>query len=589
MGASGFFYWGKLMALYPLTNKCNLYARQVISGKVPACIHIVNACQRHLTDLKNQLKPSCPYKFDKAKSESILNFAELMPHTKGKWKGSLIVLEPWQCFLLGVPFGWVRKKDGFRRFREIYAEIPRKNSKSTCGAIIGNYMFSADGELSSEVFSAATTEQQAYEVFRPAWNMTAALPKYQQAFDISLGGTVKNPGNIYSMSTGSRFETVVGKPGDGASPHCYVLDEYHESKTDESFDTGKTGMGARQQPMMVVITTAGTNTSNPCFEKRKQVEKILSGLIVNDDIFGMIYTIDKDDPWTDLNSWKKANPNYGISVFEDYLKSELKTAIQNPRKQNIMKCKHLNMWSSSGSAWINSINWENCRDTEMNLNDFNESPCYVGLDLASKKDIASKMRLFVKTPDGETKTHYYLFSTHYTPSENIEGEDKAHYAGWAHMGHIKTHAGARIDIEEIQEEIKLDAKRFDITGEENAGGDVASDPWNAQQLGTNLLNEGISYVEIPQTAASLSEPMKELEVLIMEGRLHHDGNEVTTWMFQNVFCEPDMKDNIFPRKESKNSNNKIDGAVATINAMARAMYDTGESVSVYEDRGILTF
>lgn len=145
------------------------------------------------------------------------------------------------------------------------------------------------------------------------------------------------------------------------------------------------------------------------------------------------------------------------------------------------------------------------------------------------------------------------------------------------MNQIEIHPGARIDIESIQEDIIEDAKRFDLTGEENDGGEVAGDPWNAQQLGTNLLNNGIAYVEIPQTAPSLSEPMKELEVLIMEGRLHHDGNEVTTWMFGNVYCEPDHKENIFPRKESKGSANKIDGAVATINAMARAMFDNGES------------
>jgi phage terminase large subunit-like protein len=232
------------------------------------------------------------------------------------------------------------------------------------------------------------------------------------------------------------------------------------------------------------------------------------------------------------------------------------------------------VWCNAGVAWINPLDWEKCKDLDMQIEHFENYPCYIGLDLASKKDIASRMRLFVKIPENSSdgKPHYYLFSTHYTPSDNIEGEEKAHYQGWAHDGYLTIHQGARIDIEEIQNDIKEDAKIFDLTGEDNEGGEVCGDPWNAQQLMTNLMSDGIVCVEIPQTVSSLSEPMKELEVLILEGRLHHDGNPVTSWMFQNVYCEPDHKDNIYPRKENKNSPNKIDGAVATINAMARAMY-----------------
>ena len=577
------------MASHPLTNKGAKYCRDIVSSKIDACLQVKQACQRQIDDLKKQKDDGFPYRFDKMKAEKVCKFIEMLPHQKGKWSGTRIVLQPWQLMIISTIFGWVKKDNGKRRFSEAVICVPRKSGKSIIAAAIGLYLGFADGEAAAEVYCAATTEKQAFEVHRPMWLMTKMTPAFKTCFNIELSGNQVNPGAIFSMESGSRCNVVVGNPPDGANVTNWIQDEFHESKDSRSYDTGITGMGSREQPLMLVTSTAGVNTSYPFFELVSRVRKILSGDIENDNVFGIEYTIDADDDWTLFENWIKANPSYGVSVSEDFLKKQLKTAMQSPRQQNILKTKHLNVWAASGSAWINSIDWENCRDTEMNLNDFNESPCYVGLDLASKKDIASKMRLFVKTPDGETKTHYYLFSTHYTPSENIEGEDKAHYAGWAHMGHIKTHAGARIDIEEIQEEIKLDAKRFDITGEENAGGDVASDPWNAQQLGTNLLNEGISYVEIPQTAASLSEPMKELEVLIMEGRLHHDGNEVTTWMFQNVFCEPDMKDNIFPRKESKNSNNKIDGAVATINAMARAMYDTGESASAYEDRGILTF
>lgn len=566
---------------YPLTAKANRYAREVVSGKIPAGEYVRLACKRHLDDLQREKESSYPYRFDKEKSEHILQFAELMKHVKGKWSGQQIVLESWQCFFLAVPFGWVRKTDNLRRFREIYACIPRKSGKSILGAVIGLYMFAADKEKGAEVYAAATSEAQAYEVFRPAWMMVHTNPDMKKHFNIELGGTAKNPGNIYSLSTASRFETVIGKPGDGSSPHCYLLDEYHEAKTDESYDTGKTGMGARQQPLMCVITTAGVNTSFPCYAKQKQVQKVLSGELVNDELFGIIYTIDKDDDWTKIETWKKANPNYGVSVFEDFLKGQLKTALQDSRKQNIIKCKHLNIWSNAGDAWLNMASWQNCTDLEMSLSDFEGQPCWIGLDLASKKDVAAVMLLFKKNDE------YFLFSNYYIPEERTYGEDMAHYAGWSHDGYMETTPGSRIDIERIQDDIRELAKRFDVSGSQNGGGEVCNDPWNAQQLITNLMNEGIGVVEVSQTVNMLSEPMKELESVVLEGKLHHDGNPVTYWMFANVCCRVDKKDNIFPFKEG--DENKIDGAVATITAMARAMYNEGVKVSVYEQRGVLTF
>ena len=566
---------------YPLTAKANRYAREVVSGKIPACEFVRLACQRHLNDLKQENQSNYPYKFSKEKSESILKFAELLPHVKGKWSGQNILLEPWQCFFLGCVFGWIKKTDNLRRFREVYACIPRKSGKSVLGAVIGLYMFAADKELGAEVYAAATSEAQAYEVFRPAWMMVSTSPDMKKYFNIELGGTAKNPGNIYSLSTASRFETVIGKPGDGSSPHCWILDEFHEAKTDESYDTGKTGMGARSQPLMCVITTAGTNTSYPCYSKQKQVEKVLSGEMVNDELFGIIYTIDKNDDWTKIETWKKANPNYGVSVFEDFLKGQLRTALQDPRKQNIVKCKHLNMWSNAGDAWMNMAEWSKCGDSTLDITDFEGEPCYLGLDLASKIDIAAAMMLFKR------KDEYYLFSRYYIPEERTYGENMAHYAGWSHDGYLETTPGSRIDIERIQNDIRDLAKRFDLSGSNNGGGEVCNDPWNAQQLITNLMNDKIGVVEVAQTVAMLSEPMKELEAAVLEGKFHHDSNPCTYWMFANVCCKIDKKDNIFPFKEGEE--NKIDGAVATITAMARAMYDKGYARSIYEDRGVLVF
>ncbi len=568
---------------HPYVNKANKYARDVINGKIESCLYVKQACQRHLNDLSKEKNKSYPYKFDKKAAELICKFAEMMVHVKGKWAGTKIILEPWQCFLFCVGFGWLRKADGLRRFREFYWEIGRKNSKSTMGAIIGLFMAFVDGEPAAETYSAANSEKQAYEVFRPAWLMVKKNPGFKNKFGIELSGTEKNPGNMYSLSSGSRFETVIGKPGDGSSPAAWLQDEHHESKTDESYDTGKTGMGARQQPILAVITTAGTNTDSPCYMLRDKMKRILDSEITADEIFPVIFTIDKNDDWADFKNWKKANPNFGVSVFPDFLESQHQTAMQEARKQNIILCKHLNVWANAGEAWLNMLKFDECADLTLNIEDFKNEACYPGLDLASKKDIASKMRMFKR---GDI---YYLFSAHWTTEDRLHGEEQAQYAGWHKDGFLKASMGARIDITEIEDSIKQDAKDFDISGSENGGGEVCADPWNAQQLSTNLLNDGIEVVEISQTVAGLSEPMKELEVIILDGKFRHDGNPVTRWMFANVCCHYDEKDNTFPRKANKNSPNKIDGAVATINAMARAMYDPGITTGTYEKRGAIGF
>ena len=554
---------------HPHINKAHKYARDVVAGKIPACLYIVQACKRQLDDIKNEKNASFPYRWDADAAEKVCRFAELMPHVKGKWAGSLIVLEPWQCFAFCVLFGWVKKTDGKRRFREIYWEIPRKNSKSTLGSISGNYMFSADGEPGAEVFSGATSLDQAMEVFRPAWMMTKKTPPYVSKFGIELGGTDKNPGNIYSMLTGSRFEAIIGKPGDGASVHCGIVDEYHEHVNDHLYDCFATGMGSREQPLLAVITTAGTNTASPCFHRRRQAIKVLSGEIIDNQLFPLIYTIDVDDDWTDFSVWKKANPNFGVSVFEDYLKRQYSTALRDARKQNILKCKHLNVWSNAGEAFFNMVEFEKCSDSTLNINDFYGEPAFIGLDLAAKKDLASLMVIFKKNSD------YYLFSRYYLPEEETKGEDKAHYAGWAHDGYITTTPGNRIDYEVIKTDLFDLAKIYDVSGMDRGGGEICNDPWNAQQLVSELENEGITVTEISQTVNMLSEPMKELDAIISAGNFRHDGNPVTYWCFSNVMARKDKKDNVFPFKEG--DENKIDGAVAAIMAMSRAMLIAGET------------
>jgi len=543
----------------PHVNIAHKYARDVRDGKIDVCLYVKQACIRHLNDwdLSKKKNSKFPYKFIPELGEQICNFAETMTHVSGKWKGTLLKLQPWQCFIFSVAFGWVNRSDNLRRFREIYIEVPRKNGKSVTAAIIGNYMFAVDGEPGAEIYSGATTEKQAMKVFEPAWLMTVDNKEYAEYFGLDTSGTRKYPKGIYCLSTNSKFFPIVGLPGDGDSPHCAIVDEYHEHRTSDLYDTMGTGMGARQQPLLVVITTAGTNTASPCYDKRSQCIKVLSGEIVNDSIFTVIYTLDKDDDWTDFNLWRKANPNYQVSLFEPYLRKQYNEAMQAAAKQNILRCKHLNQWCNAGVAWMDINKWENCADPELRMEDFAGEDCWVGIDLASKIDLAAMSILFRR---GEI---YYLFVKFYLPEERAKGEDKTHYAGWAHDGYITLTPGNRIDIDVIEEDLRHIARNYNVL-------EVPHDPWNAAQFVAHMQKEGIEMIEVPQTVGHLSEPTKEMEALVLEEKLFHDGNPVLSWCVGNVVINLDKKDNVFPYKEKPE--NKIDGAIASILALSRSLH-----------------
>ena len=288
---------------YPNVNAANQYARDVVRGKIVACQFVIQACQRHLDDLMAEKSKSFRYRFDKDLAERAAKFIQLLPHTKGEWafKRMPITLEPWQLFVICCAFGWVNKGTRLRRFREVYTEIPRKNGKSAISAGVALYCFACDNEFGAEVYSGATTEKQAWEVFRPARLMCKRTPMLTEAFGIEV-----NASNMNRPEDGARFEPLIGNPGDGSSPHCAVVDEYHEHATDALYTTMLTGMGARRQPLMWAITTAGYNIEGPCYDKRREVIEMLNGSVPNDELFGIIYTVDEGDDWTDPQVLEKA-------------------------------------------------------------------------------------------------------------------------------------------------------------------------------------------------------------------------------------------------------------------------------------------
>jgi len=540
---------------YKHVNLAHKYCRDVISGKVLSGSLVKYACQRHLDDLEKEKESSWPYRFDRDKAEKACKFAEVFVHVKGKWAGEKIILAPWQAFIYCCLFGWVFKKNKYRRYIEAYIEVPRKNGKSVLAATIANYMLIADKEPGAEIYSGATTEKQAWEVFRPAKLMIEKTPGIKNYFGLETFAK-----SVFCALTASRLEPVIGKPGDGASPHCAIVDEYHEHDNSEHYDTMKTGMGARTQPLLLVITTAGVNLAGPCYELHEKVNKILTRKLENERVFGIIYSIDKEDDWQDFNNWLKANPNFGISVNEDSLLHQFETAKQEVSKQNIIRCKHLNQWLSVDCAWMDMQRLEECKDVSLLRSQMQGLDNVIALDLASKLDIAANVQLFWDD-DG----NYYCFSRYYLPRETVMNSrtvNRQIYQTWEFEEYLTVTEGATIDFSVIEDDVKQDYAQFGTT-------QVAFDPWQAVQLSQNLDREGLTMVEVGATVSNFSEPMKELQKAIYDGKFHYNGDPILTWMFSNVVAHYDKKENIYPNK--MHNDNKIDGVVALIMCMNLAI------------------
>ncbi|WP_145522260.1 terminase large subunit [Yersinia ruckeri] len=567
---------------YPYVNGANQYARDVVRGNIIACRYVIDACQRHLDDLAAEKGKTFRYRFDKDLAERAAKFMQMLPHTKGEWafKRQLISLEQWQLFIVCCAFGWVRKGTKLRRFREVYTEIPRKNGKSAISAGVGLYCFARDEEFGAEIYSGATTEKQAWEVFRPARLMAKRTPLLCEAFGIEV-----NASNMNRPSDGARFEPLIGNPGDGAAPSCALVDEYHEHESYSLYTTMLTGMGSRKQPLMWIITTAGYNVEGPCYDKRRELIEMLNGTTPNDELFGVIYTLDEGDAWTDPASLRKANPNMGISVYADYLLSQQQKAINNARFANTFKTKHLNVWVSAKTAFFNMENWRKCEDKTLSLDDFSGQECMLGFDLARKLDMNSMARLFWR--DIDNKRHYYSIAPQFwVPEDTVYDPDSnrrrtsERFQKWVNTGHLNATEGAEVDYREILAEAIDANKTAKVIGS-------PIDPHGATGLSHQLADEQLSPITITQNYTFMSDPMKELEAAIQSGRFHHDGHPIMSWCIGNVVGKflPGNDDVVRPIKEQ--DENKIDGAVALIMAIGRAMLsDQDANNSIYDESDV---
>lgn len=485
---------------------------------------------------------------------------ELMPHVKGsEWAGQLIRLEPWQCFIECNLFGWVHKTTGFRRFRLSFELIPRKNGKSARVSIRGIYLAFIDGEDGAEVYCGAGSEKQAFEVYRPAWLMVNQLPKLRDQFNVQQSGNGKNPGTMYRERDMSKYEVMIGKPGDGASPHGAIVDEYHEHDSDHMIDTMQTGMGARRQPLLSVISTAGSLLNGPCHEMQKDMQRILEGTIIDETAFAIIYGIDEGDAWDTVEALIKANPNYGVSVFPEFLQAQLDQAMRSASKQNSYRTKHLNQWVGAKSAWMNMSAWNRQRmPGTVHMDDFRHLPCHLSADLSSKKDVTAIDITFQK-PDGS----YWSFKKFFVPEAQLEENEK--YRDFHTGGFLEATDGSMIDQERIEEYISDIARNFNVI-------DAAFDEWNAAYLQTRLQKLKVEVISFPFRTQYVSEPMKQIEALVLDGKYFHDGSPVMDWMVGNVAAKLDIRGNIFPNKDRPNDFRcKIDGVAAAIMTMGRWM------------------
>lgn len=545
------------------------YRDAVIAAQIPACRWVRLACERQFRDLQRR---DWDYRFNTARANEICAFVECLPHIEGRWPTKNIVLEPWQCFILTTIFGWV-DASGYRRFRKALIMVPRKNGKTTLAAAVGLYLLACDGEPGARVYSAATTRDQA----KLCWSTAKAMAERTPAFLSHFG--VRPLANSIAIEHKAAFFQPLSRDVDsleGLNAHGAIIDELHAHKTREVFDVLDESTGARSQPLLFIISTEGENAAGVLAEQVNYAQLVLSGQHVDETYFGIIYTIDPEDDWTQEISWRKANPHYdavdasGRRVLAEDLKVRFSQARVNPESQASFLTKRLNVRVGAGEAFFNMLAWDRlCKDPSLRIEDFYGEPCYMALDLASRTDLAAKILLFPR--DGR----YYVFGRYYLPEEQLERGNPNYdlYRGWVPQW-ITLTPGNIIDYEFIERDVLEDARNFELLEAPGV------DPWNAVQFITRLRAQGIEVVEIPQRVPIMSDPMKELGALIVAGRVRHQGDPVLTWMMGNVVAKRDANDNVFPRKAR--DANKIDGAVALIMAMGRAMRRTASGpTSVY--------
>ena len=514
--------------------------------------------------------------FDEAKAQRAVEFIRCLKHTKGRWRGQAFDLLPWQETIIRDVFGTV-KEDGFRQYNTAYVEIPKKNGKSELAAGVALYMTCGDNEWGAEVYGCASDRQQASIVFDVAVDMVEQCPALKRRIKpvMSVKRLVYKPTNSFYQVLSAEAYTK-----HGLNVHAVIFDELHSQPNRELFDVMTKGSGdARTQPLFFLITTAGTDRHSVCFEQHQKAEDILCGRKVDPTFYPVIYGAADDADWTSEEVWYRANPSLGHTIDIGKVRNACLSARDNPAEENIFRQLRLNQWVKQSTRWMQMEKWDACA-FPVDEGELLGRECYGGLDLSSSIDITAFVLVFPPRDDSEK---YVFLPYFWIPEENMVRRvrrDHVPYDVWEKQGFLETTEGDVIHYGFIESFIEDLGKRFHIK-------EIAFDRWGAVQMVQNLEGLGFTVVPFGQGFKDMSPPTKRLMELVLERNVAHGGHPVLRWMMDNIFVRTDPAGNIKPDKEK--STEKIDGAVAAVMALDRAVRNGGSTGSVYDERGILSF
>ncbi|MGB9813521.1 MAG: terminase large subunit [Thermovenabulum sp.] len=558
------------------------YSEDVVNGKIVACQKHKWACERFLKDIEREGTDEFPFIFDEAKAERFLEWMRLFKHTKGVLAGQHIEPHIIQKFVFGNIYGWVHKDTGLRRFKKAYWQVARKNAKSQSLACVASYEAMALGEPMAEVYIGATKREQSKIV----WNEVKAQlqgcehlkGKYRVAY-----------GKIEHFKSGSVIVPLSkedGKTGDGLNVQCGIIDEYHAHPTSEIYDVLVSGIAARPQPLLVIITTAGFDLNNPCYAvEYRYVSQILdpNSPIENDEYFVMINELDRDDDVKDESVWVKANPilcSYKEGM--EFLRGALKEALDAPEKMRNFLTKNMNVWvDQKDSGYMDMNKWAMCGRNLKDFEGYEGRECYIGIDLSAKIDLTSVGFVF-PNDDGT----YAIFSHSFMPEETLQAKrktDKVPYDLWVKQGWLTVTEGAVVDYEFVKAYIKEVIEKHNIKPVM-----ICYDPWNASQFAQDMEKDGFVMVEIRQGIKTLGEATKDFREKVYQGKIIHNNNPVLTWAVGNAVTRADANENIMLDKSK--STERIDPIAAIINAYSQAMKRQNGKVDInkYADIEFLT-
>lgn len=515
------------------------------------------------------------YYYDKDAADLICEFfPRFLVHTKGEWGGKPLRLEGWQERDIIRPlFGIKKKSDGLRRYKTFWGELPRKNSKSTTSSGIGAVVLFTDDEPGAEIYSAATDKEQAKITFNAGKEMILSSPKLREKCKI-YKDAIEYKNRIWRALSADALTK------DGLNAHMLIIDEIHAHRNRELIDVLITSMGSRRQPITLLITTAGMmNKQSIAWEYHDYALKVQRGLIKDDTFLPVIYAADPEkDDWRLIETAIKANPNYGISVKPEYIQEKLNKALTVPGFENTYKRLHLNIWTGQEKRWLPDEAWAAClRDYDLEF--LKGRPCYGGLDLSSTQDL-SAFALVFPLDNGE----FAILIWFWCPKEKAferEQKDRVKYTQWIEQGLITATEGNVVDQDAIERDILALWEIFDIK-------EIAVDRWNSSHLTTRLTGHGLTMTPFGQGFASMSNPTKELERLVLAKKLWQNGHAVLGWNFSNIAIRTDPAGNI--KFDKNKASEKIDGMVAVVMGLGRAIVALSQDEqSIYEERGIVSF